>query len=519
MMENRVLNWLKGQKLLIPFGLVALLPVFLFIASGIGSLKLDMIRNLFSQRSMVLMFKTFFYAFGVAFVCVVIGSLTSLILLEISERFSRKFMMILLFLIPVPSAVFALTWMEVVMTFGGSWLKQTGWGISGLVQTVHMLPLSIFILYFGLKRLPAQPIEAGMFLARPSMVFWKIWLPASRPVLTMTGLMVFILTINDYSIPASFSVNTYSMDIFAKYSISLSAAEAFVTSLPLLVLCMISLIPASKILISNYLYEASDQKLHLSMIEYAKYKYIYWLISILVLVIMMIPMSILLVKVNFGEWISVLDTSAGEILFTLGICLTAGIIGLPIMWMTALYLKAKPGMLWLVLTPLALSPSLIGAALIQIMNQSYLRWFYTSPLMLILAVMIRFMPIGIIVILLAINYLPDLYFAVGYLKSSSLFQIYRKIIIPIMLPFFLMAIGAVSLFGLGELGTSVMIMPPGFSTITVKIYGYLHYGASEKIGGMSLWVLLSILLILILLKSVINRGLKGNWLIKEGKDD
>jgi iron(III) transport system permease protein len=38
----------------------------------------------------------------------------------------------------------------------------------------------------------------------------------------------------------------------------------------------------------------------------------------------------------------------------------------------------------------------------------------------------------------------------------------------------------------GELGATLIVAPPGHATLTIKIYNYLHYGASEAVATLCL---------------------------------
>ncbi len=44
----------------------------------------------------------------------------------------------------------------------------------------------------------------------------------------------------------------------------------------------------------------------------------------------------------------------------------------------------------------------------------------------------------------------------------------------------------VFLLTLGEEGIPLILMPPGYETLAVKVYNYLHYGASELVSGFCL---------------------------------
>jgi iron(III) transport system permease protein len=47
---------------------------------------------------------------------------------------------------------------------------------------------------------------------------------------------------------------------------------------------------------------------------------------------------------------------------------------------------------------------------------------------------------------------------------------------------------------MGELGATLMVIPPGKATLTMRIYNYLHYGASDTVAGLCLVLALGVLL-------------------------
>ena len=59
-----------------------------------------------------------------------------------------------------------------------------------------------------------------------------------------------------------------------------------------------------------------------------------------------------------------------------------------------------------------------------------------------------------------------------------------KILIPLLKPSLLAAFFIVFLLSFGDLGTTLLIIPPGRETIPIKIYNLMHYGA-EKLGSLN----------------------------------
>jgi iron(III) transport system permease protein len=44
----------------------------------------------------------------------------------------------------------------------------------------------------------------------------------------------------------------------------------------------------------------------------------------------------------------------------------------------------------------------------------------------------------------------------------------------------------VFVLAMGELGATVVVAPPGSQTLTLRIYNYMHYGASDAVAALCL---------------------------------
>ena len=77
------------------------------------------------------------------------------------------------------------------------------------------------------------------------------------------------------------------------------------------------------------------------------------------------------------------------------------------------------------------------------------------------------------------------------------------------LPGILCAIALVFFLSFGEEGIVLVLMPPGAETVSVKIYNYLHYGASEYVSGFCLMVTLFMFLIEVVLLWMMRRRYRG----------
>jgi iron(III) transport system permease protein len=144
-------------------------------------------------------------------------------------------------------------------------------------------------------------------------------------------------------------------------------------------------------------------------------------------------------------------------------------------------------LIWLlVITPLAIPPSLIGIGLITIWNRPLVFQVYGTGIMPVLAGLARFTPIAVIVLAAQLRSLNPLFIDAARILQTNRWQTWKQIWLPMLAPGFLASAGIVFALTLGELGATLLIAPPGQATLTIRIYNFLHYGASSVVAGLCL---------------------------------
>ncbi len=58
--------------------------------------------------------------------------------------------------------------------------------------------------------------------------------------------------------------------------------------------------------------------------------------------------------------------------------------------------------------------------------------------------------------------------------------------LPMLAPGLLAAAGLVTALSAGELAATLIVAPPGRATLAMRIYNYLHYGASSSVASLCL---------------------------------
>jgi len=85
-------------------------------------------------------------------------------------------------------------------------------------------------------------IDAGRLVVPDLSVLLRIILPLAAPALGVAFGFVFLICCTDYSVPSLFGTDVYALDIFAQFSASNSASQAFLYAVPLLLVTLIVMI-------------------------------------------------------------------------------------------------------------------------------------------------------------------------------------------------------------------------------------------------------------------------------------
>jgi iron(III) transport system permease protein len=69
------------------------------------------------------------------------------------------------------------------------------------------------------------------------------------------------------------------------------------------------------------------------------------------------------------------------------------------------------------------------------------------------------------------------------------------VVLPLRWASLLAAAWLAFIIAIGELAATVLVMPPGVSTLSIRIFGLLHYGAEDQVAALclTLWLMTGLL--------------------------
>jgi iron(III) transport system permease protein len=445
-------------------------------------------------------------AAGVAVGGLSIGLITSLYLVRWQTNVFSYLRWFFLVLAPVPPFIHAMAWSalfveinDVLRLLGLAEISFRGALASCWVQVMAFAPIAVTLTWLGLETVDPDLIEAARFLSPDSRTLGRIVLPLAAPVVLAGGCLLFLLSLLDYSVPSLFQMNVYALDIFAEFSANNSAGRAMLLSLPLLLVTSVVVLLFQAQLRKAVLRPPWRRRplaafLHLPAILLRLGRLGLLLLGLQFLV----PLFSLLVLTNSWTNLAMAVTDGNrEIVFSLELALLTAVAGLPLAYAAARRALSGRGLSWgwwLALTvPLAIPAPLIGIGLIVIWNRPALGGVYGSAAMPVLAALARFVPIAGILLLTQLRRIdPALIEAARVLETSPL-RTWLWIELPILAPGLLAAAAVLFVLTLGELGATLLLAPPGRATLTMRLYNFLHYGASDTVAGLSLVLMMTVL--------------------------
>ncbi len=440
----------------------------------------------------------------VAISSVVVGALSGSFLWRMDAGILGRLRWLVLALVPVPPYIHALSWMTAInwvntlIAGTGVAIPTSGWAPTFFVEFMTYLPLGVGLALIGYTGISASLVEAARLHRPDGDAFLRVVLPLIAPALVAAGGLIFSFTITDYSVPALFSVNVYSLEVFSDFSATNQAARAFMLSIPVLLVSVLALWFSQKALRSTVQIDANPRPS--PKLNYPLWISVpQWIAAALTGAQVLVLFTSLIVTTggvgNIGYAVSM---AAGDIWFTVFQATATAVLCVPLALVAVDRLKNGDAVWWIVvLAPLAMPSPLIGVSMIKL--TSYTDLLYGTWATPVVGTLIRFTPVASVVALAQLKRLDPQLFDAADLYRRSLSDVWVKVRLPLQASGLAAAMALVFAFTLGELGATLLTVPPGASTVTIRIFNYLHYGSSDVVAG----------LCLVMVAAMIAAGLAG----------
>ena len=480
-------------------GLIMSIPIVYVMWQSLFA-GVDRWKRLIDTRIPELLWNTFSLTFAVTLFAVAIGVSLAWIVVRTDLPGRRVWQWLLALPLVIPPYVGAVTY---IIVFGPSgWVRDLWRDTPWLVDTFGNYPINIYSfwgVFFVLTMFtyPYVYLIASASLRKMNrnfeevarsqgmttgQIFWKVNLPFLRPAIGAGAILISLYVLSDFGAIAMLRYVTFTAAIYFQRA-SFDTASASVLSLVLIVLTVGILWIEAKTRKKNKYYQTSNTFREPDILKLGKWKpltiaYIFSVFFVSVL----LPISVLLYWSNIGIRMGALDdrfwgfawNSLKVSAFAALLCM---ILALPIIYLKTRYPSVISRMIdRLCYAGYALPGVIVALGFIFIFN-NHIPSLYNTFYMLALAFVVRFLPqamqSGEASLSLVSPRIDEAARSLGHPPWKVMF----KVILPTILPGVLAGGALVFVSSIKELPATLMLRPPGFDTLAVRVY----FEASEAI--------------------------------------
>lgn len=340
----------------------------------------------------------------------------------------------------------------------------------------------------------------------PGSFFLKVLL---LPALLASLLLIFILAVSEFTVTAFLSVPVLVTDIFIQFCAFYNYATAVTESGLLILLCLTGLLIEYKVTAGKIFLSLSgrSQPSQLMLPSGSKWR-LFGLVAAYLAGSTFIPLGLLVHQSfergaeDFLQAFSLLQTEMKQsFLYS-----AAGAVLITIIGFGFSYLKHKHsywGIDLMLLGAFCIPSVVAGIALISFYNTPYFNLVYASPALVILAYVMRFAFVAERIIQNRLLQVPESLELAARIHGAGSWTYLRRILLSLSAQALFGAFIISFIFCLGQLGTTIMVYPPGTSLLPIKIFT-LMANAPQRLTS-------SLCLVALLFTATVLGLLLGGW--------
>lgn len=416
---------------------------------------------------------------------------------------------LLLFAACLPLHVTAALLIAIVPTY---WLSGSALAC-GIVYGVLYAPLAALVLHLVFRGVDAEQEEQTLLDAGAARTFWHITLRQARWGFAAVVVIVTWLVATDITITDILTVRTFAEETYSQFVLDQRRAGPLLTSLPML--CFLAGLTAVALLRGRQVGTSSPDGVALAPRRFRLGRWRWGLASVTLAALvgaLALPLAAVIGHLLPWQPIWPMVTDIGAALlrsFVLGtaaaVVIVAASVGLAWSIVRTRWLRWLT--LAIVLVLLALPAPVVGISLIGLLNRpGWLGDLYDSPAVVTCGYIVRFLPVGVLLLLPAVRRVPLELLHAARADGCNWLQTQWHVYWPFSRRLAVLAGLILLVLCYSEIGATVLITPPGGETAAGRAFTLLHFGIYRDVA---LLTLLSAALILLPWAALV-------WLLRSG---
>jgi iron(III) transport system permease protein len=487
------------------FVLFCVLPLAYMFAVSVGNAGRTLspyASLLLDSRQRALLYNTTLLGIGTALMATVVGVPLGVALARVALPFKTGLRIALAAPLLLPSYVVGLAWIYVGGSAGfvadaigrqvsSDWIYSLPGAI--FVLTLVLYPLSMLATEAAVRRIEPRLEEAALLVARSGRVFWRITLPLVAPSIKAAALVTFVLAVSDFGVPALLRVRVFTTEIFTAFAALYDFVRATLLTVPLLLLAMFVAIVAVRL---------AGERLGTTRRGLAggeRCTFDGWqgaaagASACVVVVALVLPIAVLACEAGgVSSWASVIRDSRDAIRNSLTLAALGATAVLAVaLWLGYARARVTPAVGLaadvLLVVLFAVPSTIVGIGLIGLWNRTGIAGaLYGTNAMFVLVYLARFVPVAALMVAANLRRVPLSHEEAAAVSGAGWLRTMTHVVLPQIRLGLLAAWVIVFILAFGELGASVLVTPPGESTLPIRTYTLIANAPPSQVAALAL---------------------------------
>ena len=490
--EPQTFRWTRrtAWALLLLLCLGPVLAVFLPVLLSPGESLAQLGEVLTSVRRGVLLTKTCGMAAATALLACLVGLPFGCWLEERRIPWRNGVACLLIAPLLVPQHVLAVAWIDVLGQQG----LLARWGLPHLspygplgvvfVQALAWYPIPLIAVWYRLRHLDPGLRDAARTLADGRTRFLRVTLPLLMPALRTSAVILFVLSLLSFSVPSLLQVDGFTVEIFTSFNSLLDQRQAVLVALPLVLTGVVAMGWMTRKYSRSPLPRAAVSSPGQSM------GWSRWMaLGLFVGATVALPIAAMLARVGgAAALLRAWHTGASEI----GTTALLGVVGASATLLLVLPLTMGAGRMarwagWIAAMAYLVSGPVFGAGLIQLWNHAGVPGFlYDRFPILLIAVVGRYALFAWLGCALARQWLPTATIDAARNLGASPRELLLRVALPQIVRPLLATWACLFVLIAGELECIILVAPPGWVPVSLRMYTLMHYGPDGMVSALAL---------------------------------
>jgi iron(III) transport system permease protein len=405
-------------------------------------------------------------------------------------------------------------WWELLFSRLGAPPPLDRWRGAIWIHAVAAVPWVALIVGAALRQVEPELEEAALVEGSPWLVLWRVTLRRSLAAIIAAGLWIAVAVAGEITITDMWQLRTYAEEVYIGFALGDTIEEVTLHVLPGVILVVWLGLAALVAIVQIAPHSAQPQPRPPLTFRLGRWRWPLTIVAWLTAALLVgVPLGSLVVKLGFvvtqdgAERVRSWSLAAAgdvlvrspwefrrEILWSLitgsMAATVAVVVATPLAWAVRQRGVGLAAALLLVAILLAIPGPILGLGLIKVFNNPQWPWlnamYDRSIVVVVIALFLRALPLAILVLWHALASVPTATLEIAALEGAGAWRRLWRVALPQRLPAIAAAWLVALALAIGDLSASFLVLPPGLSLLSRRIFEEAHYGVDNRLAGLTL---------------------------------